>query len=232
MKRGVKLFNDRDYVIDEMPDAVRDLPFFRTSIEQTEVEVTKPGTLFALTPTIRPGAASQEETLRKAGFAKVEVPETQLFPGEINRVSLYRKEVKSGERLKFKKMVLLVLADDAAVSKPGLNKPVVISNPGASFQDEARSGAMIIGMDRTPRYRIWGCWTGTGDKKDGYRVNMFVPFSVSASLESPAAGSLAYRPVRVHRHHLDRLGRKYKTINLPPSLALVSRFSVDREVRA
>ena len=27
---------------------------------------------------------------------------------------------------------------------------------------------MIIGMDRTPKGRIWGCWTGTGDKQDGY----------------------------------------------------------------
>lgn len=168
MKRGVKLFTDRDYVIDEIPDAVRDLPFHRTSIEQIDVVVTKSGTLFSLTPTIRAAAASQEETLRKAGFTKVDVPEVQLFPGEINRVSLYRKEVKSGERLKFKKMVLLVLADGAALSKPGLNTPVVITNPGASFQDEARSGAMIIGMDRTPKGRIWGCWTGTGDKKDGY----------------------------------------------------------------
>ena len=48
------------------------------------------------------------EALQKAGFSKVEVPETQLFPGEINRVSLYRKEVRAGEALKFKKMVLLV----------------------------------------------------------------------------------------------------------------------------
>ncbi len=48
------------------------------------------------------------------------------------------------------------------------NAPEVLSNPGAEFQDEARSGAMIIGMDRTPKGRIWGCWTGTGDKKDGY----------------------------------------------------------------
>ncbi|MCX7399730.1 MAG: sialidase family protein [Planctomycetales bacterium] len=168
MKGGVKLFTDRDYVIHEFPEQVRDLPFLRTSIEKTDVEVTKPGVLFALTPTIRPTAASQEETLRRAGFTKVDVPEVQLFPGEINRVSLYRKEVKSGERLKFNKMVLLLLADGAAVSKPGLNAPVVISNPGAPFQDEARSGAMIIGMDRTPKGRIWGCWTGTGDKKDGY----------------------------------------------------------------
>jgi predicted neuraminidase len=46
--------------------------------------------------------------------------------------------------------------------------PVVLVNPGAEFQDEARPGAMIIGMDRTPQGRIWGCWTGTGDKADGY----------------------------------------------------------------
>ena len=113
MKRGVKLFTDRQYVIDEMPDAVRDLPFHRTSIEKTDVTVTKPGTLLALTPTIRPNAASQETALQKAGFTKVDVPEVQLFPGEINRVSLYRKTVRSGERLHLKKLVLLVLADGA-----------------------------------------------------------------------------------------------------------------------
>jgi predicted neuraminidase len=46
--------------------------------------------------------------------------------------------------------------------------PEVVLKPGAEFQDDARPGAMIIGMDRTPRGRIWGCWTGTGDKPDGY----------------------------------------------------------------
>ena len=115
MKRGVKLFTDRDYVIDEMPALVKDLPFHRTSIEKLDVTVTKPGTLFALTPTIRPQAASQEESLKKAGFTKVDVPEVQLFPGEINRVSLYRKTVKAGERLQFKKLVLLVFADGGIV---------------------------------------------------------------------------------------------------------------------
>jgi hypothetical protein len=115
MKSGVKLFTDRDYVIHEFPEQVRDLPFLRTSIEKTDVEVTKPGVLFALTPTIRPTAASQEEALRRAGFTKVDVPEVQLFPGEINRVSLYRKTVKAGERLQFKKLVLLVFADGGIV---------------------------------------------------------------------------------------------------------------------
>ncbi len=46
--------------------------------------------------------------------------------------------------------------------------PSVKVNPGAEFQDQARGGGMIIGMDRTQKGRIWGCWTGTGDKRDGY----------------------------------------------------------------
>lgn len=113
LKPGVKLFTDRNYVIDELPVAIQGLPFYRTSIEKTDVIVTQTGTLFALTPTVRPRAASQEEALRQAGFTKVEVPEVQLFPGEINRVSLYRKAVRQGERFRFKKLVLLVLADSA-----------------------------------------------------------------------------------------------------------------------
>ncbi len=168
MKRGVPLFTDREYVIEQMPEAVRNLPFHRTSIEKTAVNVAKSGTLYALTPTPRPQAANQDEALLKAGFAKVDVPETQLFPGEINRVTLYRKNVKQGERLQFKKMVLLIAADGAELREEDGLSPVVIPNPGAQFQDEARPGAMIIGMDRTPKGRIWGCWTGTGDKKDGY----------------------------------------------------------------
>ncbi len=135
MKRGVKLFTDREYVIDEMPDVVRGLPFLRTSIEKIEVTVTKGGTLFALTPTIRLNAASQEDALQKAGFTKVDVPETQLFPGEINRVSLYRKAVKSGERMQFRKLVLLVFADDAQARVTAPNAPVETTNPGEEHQD-------------------------------------------------------------------------------------------------
>lgn len=64
-------------------------------------------------------------------------------------------------------IVCFLIAPVAAQEiKPDL--PVVLRNPGEAFQDSARPGAMIIGMDRTPKRRIWGCWTGTGDKKDGY----------------------------------------------------------------
>jgi len=116
MKPGVKLFTDREYVIQELPDAVRGLPFLRTSIASLDVECVQPGTLYALTPTLRPQAASQEAALKQAGFTKVDVPEVSLFPGEINRVSLYRKEIKAGDRFRFKKLVVLI-PDQGAVLK-------------------------------------------------------------------------------------------------------------------
>ncbi|WP_395740385.1 sialidase family protein [Prosthecobacter sp.] len=118
MKHGVKLFTDRTYIIEEVPVPVRDLPFLRTSIEKLDVEVTEPGTLYVLTPTTRPKAASQEEALRAAGFIKVDVPETQLFPGEINLMSLYRKEVAAGEQFHFKKVVILVSGPGTALKQP------------------------------------------------------------------------------------------------------------------
>ncbi|MBI5685865.1 MAG: exo-alpha-sialidase [Verrucomicrobia bacterium] len=75
-------------------------------------------------------------------------------------------------------MVLLILGNsaEAKVFDPQApvdartEPPVIITKPGPEFQDDARPGAMIIGMDRTPKGRIWGCWTGTGDKADGYFI--------------------------------------------------------------
>jgi hypothetical protein len=116
LEPGVVLFTDRKYSAVELPEAVKGLSFLRASIEKLDVTVARAGTLYALTPSPRPKAANQELALQKAGFIKVDVPEVQLFPGEINRVSLYRKTVKPGERLRFKKLVLLALADGAAFS--------------------------------------------------------------------------------------------------------------------
>ncbi|MFM9961140.1 MAG: sialidase family protein [Planctomycetaceae bacterium] len=65
-------------------------------------------------------------------------------------------------------LVVCFLIAPAAAQEIKPDLPVVLRNPGEPFQDAARPGAMIIGMDRTSKGRIWGCWTGTGDKKDGY----------------------------------------------------------------
>lgn len=123
IKPGVKLFTDRDYVIEAAPAPVKGLPFLRTSIESIDATCVKPGTVFALTPTVRPKAASQEEALKQAGFTKVEAPEEQLFPGEINRVSLYRKDARTGERFRFKKMVVLISGADAELKLREVTPP-------------------------------------------------------------------------------------------------------------
>lgn len=167
-KRGVRIFADRDYVFGELPEPIRGLPFLHTSIERTDAVVTKRGMVFALTPVAQANAPSQDSALLRAGFVKVDGPEVRLFQNETNRFHIFRKPVNSEERLRFNETVLLVLAEGAEVREFNPWRPVLIPNPGAEFQDEARSGAMIIGMDRTPKGRIWGCWTGTGDKRDGY----------------------------------------------------------------
>lgn len=67
-----------------------------------------------------------------------------------------------------KRVVMLLFGLAAAAADRPHETPVILANPGAEFQDAARPGAMIIGMDRTPKGRLWGCWTGTGDKPDTY----------------------------------------------------------------
>lgn len=49
-----------------------------------------------------------------------------------------------------------------------LEPPVLNTNPGPEYQDNARTAGMIIGMDRTPKGRIWACWCGNGDNPNGW----------------------------------------------------------------
>jgi hypothetical protein len=83
-------------------------------------------------------------------------------------------EVSSVPRMRILLRALLaagfLLPGISVLAEATQSGPVVLTNPGAEFQNEARPGAMIIGMDRTPKGRLWGCWTGTGDKKDGYFI--------------------------------------------------------------
>jgi len=67
-------------------------------------------------------------------------------------------------------LAMNVQSEDNALLARSLEPPSVNTRPGPEYQDEARKGAMIIGMDRTPKGRIWGCWTGTGDNPDAYFI--------------------------------------------------------------
>lgn len=73
-------------------------------------------------------------------------------------------------RLVYLAVIGVVCVQQTDLEAQQVELPSVVTQPGAEFQDEVRPGAMVIGMDRTPQGRIWGCWTGTGDKKDGYFI--------------------------------------------------------------
>ena len=55
---------------------------------------------------------------------------------------------------------------------------------------------MVIGMDRTPKGRIWACWVGGGDNQDGFFV---AATSDDDGLTSRSRGSRSTRPIRPAR---------------------------------
>jgi len=82
----------------------------------------------------------------------------------------------------------LIFAADTSAPPPkelldlSLEPPLIDLHPGPQYQDEARSAGMIIGMDRTPKGRIWACWVGNGDSANGW-------FSLSTSDDDGATWS-------------------------------------------
>ena len=49
-----------------------------------------------------------------------------------------------------------------------LEPPLVNTSPGPEYDDQVRSGNMIIGIERTPKGRLWSCWVGNGDNPNGF----------------------------------------------------------------
>ncbi|MDR3405472.1 MAG: sialidase family protein [Chthoniobacter sp.] len=66
----------------------------------------------------------------------------------------------------------VVSAEDAALPPAlldlSLEPPVINTHPGPEYADQVRPGNMIIGMERTPKGRLWACWVGNGDNPNGF----------------------------------------------------------------
>ena len=65
-------------------------------------------------------------------------------------------------------------ADDltvpAAVLDLAMQPSEIITNPGPEYSEEQRDYAMVIGMDRTQKGRLWAAWVAGGDSDLGYFV--------------------------------------------------------------
>lgn len=51
-----------------------------------------------------------------------------------------------------------------------LDPPRINTTPGPEYAAEALDYGMVIGMDRTPKGRIWACWVAGGDDQNGFFV--------------------------------------------------------------
>jgi predicted neuraminidase len=59
-------------------------------------------------------------------------------------------------------------AQDKALLDLALEPPMINTSPGPEYDAEKRPGNMVIGMDRTPKGRIWAAWVGNGDSPNGF----------------------------------------------------------------
>src|SRR5258707_4243716 len=63
-------------------------------------------------------------------------------------------------------------AQDRPISPPwldlSLEPPLINTQPGPEYADQVRPGNMIIGIERTPKGRLWACWVGNGDNPNGF----------------------------------------------------------------
>lgn len=63
-------------------------------------------------------------------------------------------------------------ADEGALSPAtldlSLEPPAINVAPGPEYDDHVRTGNMIIGIERTPKGRLWACWVGNGDNPNGF----------------------------------------------------------------
>lgn len=69
---------------------------------------------------------------------------------------------------KFLPILFSLVASSLPARDLGLEAPVVQTAPGPEYADQVRPGNMIIGMDRTPKGRLWAAWVGNGDSPNGF----------------------------------------------------------------
>ncbi|MFO1040395.1 MAG: sialidase family protein [Planctomycetaceae bacterium] len=57
---------------------------------------------------------------------------------------------------------------DPAILELSLEPPAINTQPGPEYADSVRPGNMVIGIDRTPKGRLWAAWVGNGDSPNGF----------------------------------------------------------------
>ena len=109
LEADARVFTNRGYYVIHYPQVLEGKKFVRSRIEGVEVVCKSDGIIYVLTPMRDRNRDDQSPTLLEKGFEKVAQVETVLYdrpPGSI--VTLYQKEVKTGETIKLGQWAVVV----------------------------------------------------------------------------------------------------------------------------
>ncbi|NLS97330.1 MAG: hypothetical protein GXX96_34765 [Planctomycetaceae bacterium] len=143
--KGVKLFSDRDYELEEgMPDWLCGNNFLRCGIDRCSFRVTAPGILTVLTPDRQSNPrASQARALEELGFTQIEKP--SLIPLVHAKGQIYQKQVKAGEQVDIGKLSVLVGFAEAV-------KVETMMRPWSENNGEKLYNGIVLPEQWPPRY--------------------------------------------------------------------------------
>ncbi len=97
---GEKLFTNREYTLDDLPEELAGTRFVRGPIERTAATVEADGVVWVLTPRPERNDDTLELALLRQGFERARVREFILFRASpANAVTLFQKRCSAGERI-------------------------------------------------------------------------------------------------------------------------------------
>ncbi len=107
---GAKLFTDRDYIANEVPESLKSARFLPIAMNgKKALMCQRAGTVYLLTPLAERNKDTQSQALTDQGFEKVAIPEVRLFGNSPqNFCTLYQKDCALGETIVVGKWALPV----------------------------------------------------------------------------------------------------------------------------
>ncbi len=113
LEMGATIFTDRDYEVEDLPEALAGARFGRGSIANISATVESEGVVWVLTPMAERNDDTLELALYREGFERARVREFVLFGGiSANAVTVFQKHCSEGESIELGKWGVLALPAD------------------------------------------------------------------------------------------------------------------------
>ena len=173
MTDNARLFSDRTYYPDYIPNALKGLTYFVDGISVgASAKVVEAGTAYVMVPTATIAYKDLETEVKNAGWTMVPSRQFRLADGLLFPSNLFQKEVVVGEEIHFGRYNLLFgapLQNDDYYQMPSITTPAdVIVNPvGEVYDIDNQVWLGCPTIEVTSQGRIWAGWFTGGTRELG-----------------------------------------------------------------